>query len=181
MTTRLSGIALAGLIAALGIAACGGDDGEKESPAKGNDDKSASDSKAVDCGPKTCKPKDGFMGEMCCQSPFDGLCGQMVAGTCVDLPPDPHPSCDSTTFMAGGNTVMVPSCCTNDNQCGLIFNAGIGTAMCTSVTQARQFGARFMAMGQGGMSMMFDFSGSLPDAVTCDGDPIEAPAAGSGG
>ena len=181
MTTRLSGIALAGLIAALGVAACGGDEGEKEEPSKGSAGKGGSDKGAVECGPKSCKPKEGFTGEMCCQDQFQGTCGQMVAGTCVDLPPDPDKRCKSTTFMAGGNMVMVPSCCTTDNQCGLLFGAGIGPSMCTSITQARTFGARFMTMGGMGMNMMFDFSGSLPDAVTCDGDPIEAPAAGSGG
>ena len=181
MTTRLSGIALAGLIAAFGMAACGGDDGETKSPSKGDDKTPSRPSGSVECGPELCAPKEGFTGEMCCQSPFDGLCGQMVAGTCVDLPPDSDERCEPTTFMAGGNQVMVPSCCTDDGQCGLLFSAGIGPSMCTSITQARQFGARFMAMGQSGMTMMFDFSGSLPEAVTCDGEPIEPPAAGSGG
>jgi hypothetical protein len=185
MTTRLSGIALVGLLAALGAMACGGDDsGEKTSPAKGGDSKN-DDKKSegeVGCGPTVCKPYEGFMGQLCCRSNFDGKCGQMVAGTCTDLPPEPDKRCKSTTFMAGGNTVMVPSCCNeSNNQCGLVFNAGIGTAMCTTITQAKMFGARFMTMSSMG-NMMFNFSGSLPDAVTCDGEPVEATggAAGSG-
>jgi hypothetical protein len=122
------------------------------------------------------------MGALCCKSNFDGTCGQMVAGSCTDLPPPPDKRCMSSTFMAGGSPVMVPSCCTANNECGLIFNAGIGTSMCTSLTQAKMFGARFMTMGAMGMgNMMFNFTGSLPDPVTCDGKPIEAAAAGSSG
>jgi hypothetical protein len=178
MTTRLSGIALAGLIAALGAMACGGDDsGETKSPTKTNNDKDTEGQ--VPCGPTTCKPKEGFMGQLCCRSNFEGTCGQMVAGSCTDLPPDPDKRCESTTFMAGGSPVMVPSCCTDNNECGLIFNAGIGSPMCTSVTSARNLGARFMTMGSMG-NMMFNFTGSLPEAVTCDGDPIEAPAGAAG-
>jgi hypothetical protein len=184
MTTRLSGIALAGLLAALGAMACGGDDsGEKSSPSKTDTKKDDTPEGSVGCGPKTCKPDEGFMGQLCCKSNFDGTCGQMVAGTCTDLPPPADKRCESSTFMAGGNTVSVPSCCTANNECGLIFNAGIGAPMCTSLSQAKMFGARFMAMGMMG-TMMFNFTGNLPDPVTCDGDPIEVPAtagaAGSG-
>jgi hypothetical protein len=178
MTTRLSGIALAGLIAALGATACGSDDsGKKASPAKGGEKTNTEGQ--VPCGPTTCKPKEGFMGQLCCKSNFEGTCGQMVAGSCTDLPPDPDKRCESTTFMAGGSPVMIPSCCTANNECGLVFNAGIGTAMCTSLVQAKQFGARFMTMSTMG-NMMFNFNGMLPDPVTCDGDPIEVPAAAAG-
>lgn len=174
MTTRLSGIALAGMLAALSVMACGGDDsdsGKKESPSKGDTKKDDDTEGQVGCGPTVCKPSEGFMGQLCCKSNFDGVCGQMVAGTCTDLPPDPDKRCESTTFMAGGNTVMVPSCCTGSNECGLVFNAGIGSPMCTSITQAKNFGARFMARSNMG-NMMFDFTGSLPEAVTCDGEPV---------
>jgi hypothetical protein len=179
MTTRLSGIALAGLIAALGVMACGGGDddtGEKASPTKTSSKSDKKDDGSVGCGPKTCKPEPGFMGQLCCRSNFEGTCGQMVAGTCTDLPPPSDKRCKGTSFNAGGNTVSVPSCCTTNNECGLVFNAGIGAPMCTSLASAKMFGARFMAMGMMG-TMMFNFTGDLPDPVTCDGDPIETPAA----
>jgi hypothetical protein len=180
MTTRLSGIALAGLIAALGAMACGGDDsGDKASPSK-SDDKDDTVKGSKECGPTICKPEKDFMGELCCKSNFDGTCGQMVAGSCTDLPPPSDKRCKPTTFMAGGSPVNVPSCCTANNECGLVFNAGIGAPMCTSLAQAKMFGARFMAMGMMG-TMMFNFTGNLPDPVTCDGDPIETPAAGAAG
>lgn len=181
MTTRLSGIALAGMLAALSVMACGGDDsdsGKKESPSK-SDTKKDDTKGQVGCGPKVCKPEEGFTGQLCCKSNFEGVCGQMVAGTCTDLPPPSDKRCKGTTFMAGGSAVMVPSCCTSDNQCGLVFNAGIGSPMCTSVTQAKSIGARFMTMGMTGGAMMFSVP-NLPDAVTCDGDPIMGGAAGSG-
>lgn len=179
MTTRLSGIALAGLIAALGVTACGSDDsGKKASPSK--EDSKDDDKGSVGCGPKVCNPPEGFMGQLCCKSNFDGVCGQMVAGTCTDLPPAADKRCESSTFMVMGNTVSVPSCCTANNECGLVFNAGIGAPMCTSLAAAKMFGARFMAMGMMG-TMMFNFTGNLPDPVTCDGDPIATPAAGAAG
>ncbi|HKP63112.1 MAG TPA: hypothetical protein VJV78_40525 [Polyangiales bacterium] len=181
MTMRLSGIALAGLIAALGVSAagCGGDDGETKSPTKKEkEDKPTAGQ--VGCGPKVCKPAEGFMGQLCCKSAFDGTCGQMVAGTCTDLPPEPDKRCESTSFTVMGNAVQVPSCCTGTDECGLVFNAGFGAAMCTSLTQASRFGAQFRA----GMNMMFMFTGDLPAPKTCStGKPIEVPtmAAGSGG
>lgn len=182
MTTRLSWVVLAGLIATLGAVACGGDDsGEKSSPSKSDTKKDDDDKDSVGCGPKVCKPPSAdFMGQLCCKSNFEGTCGQMVAGTCTDLPPASDKRCKSTTFNAGGSMVQVPSCCTPNNECGLVFNAGIGAPMCTSVTQAKMFGARFMAMGMMG-TMMFDFTGNLPDAVTCDGDPVPEASSGSAG
>jgi hypothetical protein len=163
--------------------ACGGDDTDKkESPAKTDtkkDDKKDAEG-SVGCGPKVCTPEKGFMGQLCCRSNFDGVCGQMVAGTCTDLPPPADERCKSTTFMAGSNTVMVPSCCNaSNNQCGLVFNAGIGAPMCTTISQAKMFGARFMTMSMMG-NMMFNFTGNLPDAVTCDGEPVEATAGAAG-
>ena len=182
MRTRLSGIALAGLIAALGVAACGGgddDSGKKESSSKKSDsDETPPGSK--DCGPKVCKPTEGFMGELCCRSHFDGTCGQMVAGSCTDLPPAADKRCKSTMFMVGANPISIPSCCTDTNECGLVFTAGIGTPMCTSITTAKMTMQRFMTMGTGGM-MMFNFTGNLPDAVTCDGKPIEGSSGAAGG
>lgn len=182
MTTRLSGIALAGMLAALSVMACGSDDsGKKEAPTKSDTKKDDTTAGEKGCGPKICKPTEGFMGELCCKSNFEGICGQMVAGTCTDLPPPADKRCKSTTFMAGGSTVSVPSCCKEDtNECGLVFNAGIGAPMCTTLSQAKQFGARFMAMSSMG-AMMFNFTGNLPEPTTCDGDPIEGGgAAGSG-
>jgi hypothetical protein len=172
MTTRLMSIAFAMLLATWGVAGCGGDDGEKDSPTE-EEEEGDNEPEGEGCGPKICTAPKGFTGQICCQSPFEGKCGQMVAGTCVDLPPPSDDRCESTTFMAGQNTVMVPSCCTDSNECGLVFNAGFGSPTCTSVTQARAAGARFMAMAMG-MTMMFDFTGALPEPVTCDGDPIEA-------
>ena len=181
MTMRLSGIALAGLIAALGISAagCGGDDGETKSPTKKDkDDKTSSTAGQVGCGPKVCKPYEGFMGQLCCKSAFEGTCGQMVAGTCTELPPEPDKRCESTSFTVMGNSVQVPSCCTGTDECGLVFNAGFGAAMCTSLTQASRFGAQFRA----GMNMMFMFTGDLPAPKTCStGKPIEVPAMGAAG
>jgi hypothetical protein len=176
MMRRLGGIALAGLIAALGGIACGSSDSSNPAPTKTPNPVEGE----VPCGPMVCKPKEGFMGALCCKSEFDGKCGQMVAGTCTDLPPESDKRCMSSTFMAAGSPVVVPSCCTPDNECGLIFNAGIGAPMCTSLIQAKQLGARFMMMGGTGM-MMFNFNGALPDPVTCDGQPIEVPDAGAAG
>lgn len=185
MRTRLSGIALAGLIAALGVAtACGGDDGGKSSAStkdKGGAGKSGGATAGqVPCGPTICKPEAGFMGQMCCRSNFEGTCGQMVAGTCTELPPKSDPKCEPTSFSVMGNMVQVPSCCTTNDECGLVFNAGFGAPMCTSLVQASQFGGRF-----GGGNMMFMFTGMLPTPKKCStGEPIEVPAmggAGSGG
>lgn len=176
MTTRLSGIALAGLIAALGATACGSSDTKaKASPTKEG-------TKVVEgqvlCGPTVCKPKEGFTGTLCCKSNFEGTCGQMVAGSCTDLAPDADERCESAMIMGGGGPMMVPSCCTMNNECGLSFFA----AMCTSLTQVRQFGRMgMMPMGTAGMGGgMFSLAG-LPEPKTCDGDPIEAPAAGAAG
>lgn len=182
MRTRLSGIALAGLIAAFGIAACGGsdDDGKKESPSKGSSG-SKSNADEVGCGTKICKPAEGFTGQMCCRAAFESKCGQMIAGTCTDLPPAADKRCPSSSFSIANNMVMVPSCCnTTNNECGLIFNAGIGAPMCTTLTMAKSVGQRFMTMGAGGM-MMFNFTGNIPDPVTCDGKPVEAMSGAAGG
>jgi hypothetical protein len=181
MTTRLSGIALAGLIAALGATACGssddGDDGKKESPTKTKPDK---DEGTVPCGGETCTPDDGFAGQLCCRDQFQSTCGQMVAGSCTDLPPKADKRCPSTTFMTGMTPVMVPSCCNEaSQQCGLVFNAGIGSPMCTTLTQAKSIGQRFMTMSAMG-AMMFNFNGAIPEPITCEGDPVEAPAGAAG-
>lgn len=178
MTMRLSGIALAGLIAALGVTAgCGGDDGEAKSPTTKDkkEDKPVPGQKG--CGPEICKPPEGFMGEICCKSAFEGTCGQMVAGTCTDLPPPADKRCDSTSFTVMGSPVSVPSCCTMNDECGLVFNAGFGAGTCTSLVQA----SRFAPMFRGGMNMMFMFTGMIPTPKTCStGKPIEVPAAGMG-
>jgi hypothetical protein len=167
------------MIAALGVAAaCGGDDGATKSPStKDKDDKPTG--MQVGCGPKVCKPpSDDFMGTVCCKEAFEGTCGQMVAGTCTDLPPESDKRCDPTSFMVMGNSVQVPSCCTANDECGLVFNAGFGMASCTSLTQATRFGAQFRA----GMTMMFNFTGDLPSPKTCStGKPIEVPADGAAG
>jgi hypothetical protein len=180
MTMRLSGIALAGLLVALGVAGCGGDDGETTSSTKKDDkDDDKKPAQMKGCGPKVCTADKDFMGELCCKSQFEGICGQMVAGTCSDLPPPSHPKCDGTAFMVMGTPVTVPSCCTNNDECGLVFNAGFGSPMCTSLTQA----ARFNPMFSGGMGMQFMFTGMLPSPKKCStGEAIEVPmgAAGSG-
>ena len=178
MTQRLSGIALAGLLVALGVAGCGGDDGEKTSPSKKKDETPKIVAGQKGCGPKICKPTEGFMGELCCKSAFDGTCGQMVAGTCTDLPPESDKRCDGTSFMVMGSAVNVPSCCTASDECGLVFNAGFGSPTCTSLTQA----ARFSPMFRAGMGMMFMFTGSIPEPKTCStGKKIEVAGAGAAG
>jgi hypothetical protein len=181
MTTRLSGIALAGLIAALGVSVgCGGDDGDTKSSSTKDpkDTKAKSTEGQVGCGPKVCKPAEGFMGTLCCKENFAGTCGQMVAGTCTDLPPESDKRCDPTSFMVMGNAVQVPSCCTPNDECGLVFNAGFGAATCTSLTQASMFGQSFRP----GMGMMFMFNGSLPSPKTCStGKAIESAGMGAAG
>lgn len=130
--------------------------------------------RSIGCGPAICMAPKGFAGELCCRSHFDGICGQMFAGSCTDLPPEPHPNCDDARVAAGGTPVEVQGCCTNTNECGLVLSPIPST--CTSLTQARLLGSRFRTGAD-----RDDYLRSLPEPRTCDGEPISGFVAGSGG
>lgn len=175
MKSRLMWIALAAtMLATLG--GCGGGDDEA-SDEKGQEEEQEKP-EGYFCGATNCDEEvwEGFEGELCCRSAFEGTCGQDVGGTCLDLPEPPDERCENGTFMAQGMSITVNSCCTDGGECGLRFEFG-GQSNCTSLTQAMRFG-RQMVMGG---NMMVNVMGTLPEPKNCDGSPVEAPAAGSGG
>lgn len=176
MKSRFMWIALAATMLATLGAGCGGGDDDASST-KGQE-KEPEKIEGTVCGSKICEDEvyEGFEGELCCRSAFDGICGQTVGGTCLDLPKPPDERCENGMFMAMGQTISVNSCCTDGGECGLRFEFG-GQANCTSLTQAMSFG-RQMVMGG---NMMVNVMGTLPEPKNCDGSPVEAPAAGSGG
>lgn len=161
MITRARVISLSA--AALLLAACA-------SP----DDWADQQTRSIGCGPMICVPPKGFAGELCCRSHFDGVCGQMFAGSCTDLPPDRHANCRDARVASGGNQVDVQGCCTSTNECGLWL--GPILSGCTSLTQARLLGGLFRSGTD-----RDEYLRSLPEPRTCDGEPISTLAAGSGG
>ena len=127
------------------------------------------DIESIGCGPAICEPPPDFKGALCCLSHFDGICGQMVAGSCVDLPAELDPDCEGATGETDSTSIELRGCCAANNQCGVIIDPAPG---CTSLTEARTIGRLLRGP---------DFVRTLPEPRTCDGVPITTNEAGSGG
>jgi hypothetical protein len=96
----------------------------------------------VPCGSAECQGTGRFL-SACCFDEAASKCGTMIAfggdGMCNENV-DPDPRCDSVM----SSTITIPSCCTEDNRCGISF-AMFGMPGCTSLEEAAM-----IAMGDGG-------------------------------
>jgi len=125
---------------------CGGDDDDddkKPEPSAGKGGGGAADAGAlpslpegaVACGKVICKPEEGETATLCCFDEFSAKCGmkQGTGAACV-MRVTPDSRCPSASGMGG--MFMLPSCCTDDNMCGI--NAGVftGSTTCTELGQA---------------------------------------------
>jgi hypothetical protein len=117
----------------------------------------------ITCGTDCCGVPDGVMAEPCCQDDFAGQCGMLLSGfgsqqSCV-LQVEPDTRCPSVTIPV--INFVLPSCCTDDNQCG-IDSSTFGGMGCTDLATARMRAMMFMGggaagtTGTAGMSSMDD-------------------------
>jgi hypothetical protein len=72
--------------------------------------------KTEPCGSKNCEPPEDGTAEACCMDSFSSTCGfKMPGGACAPaIVGDPR--CPSVSVAAG---ITLPSCCTDDGQCGI--------------------------------------------------------------
>jgi hypothetical protein len=115
------------------VAACGGDDEDKDTGKKNNSQEKAGsgasdDKSGVGCGSKVCKLPDGVMGEACCKDNFSSTCGVKMgsAGQCRDLPKvdERCPVPDIMVRMSPVGGMSAYGCCTSKNECGIDFGSG---------------------------------------------------------
>lgn len=152
------GVLVLGALLAVG---CGGDDDDDDG-AKAGKGGSGSAGKAgsagkpdnvldipdggIACGAKNiCTLDEGEENvTLCCADAFAGTCG-MMQGTqgCVKRVSS-FPGCPSA--MGGGGMFRLPSCCTDDGQCGINGGAFTGGDTCTELGAAAE---RAAMMGAG--------------------------------
>jgi hypothetical protein len=121
------------------------------------------------CGSKRCTMPEGSTAEPCCRDAFSSECGMLggFGGTsCVAiLPMDAR--CPPVSF----GPIMLPSCCTDANMCGI--NAGMfGMASCIELGAAAQMAmerAMMFQQADGGMpGMPGGFMVDFPAPRTCE-------------
>jgi hypothetical protein len=116
----------------------------------------------VPCGSAACQGTGRFL-RACCFDEAASKCGTMIAfgsdGTCNENV-DPDPRCESVM----SSSITIPSCCTEDNRCGISF-AMFGMPGCTSLEEAQM-----IAMGDGGMTSTGTnpFAVELPAPKACE-------------
>ena len=151
-----------GAVAGTGAGVGGASGASGTSGASGMGGAGGTTAQPVPCGTTTCQPLGGGLAGMlpgglgaaipppCCADEAMGICGTMSGGTCMP-PPMPDARCPSRMFFG----MMIASCCTAGNICGVnASQLGLG---CIDPG---------MFTGMPGMSC----DGTTPDAGTDDED-----------
>ena len=150
------------VLSALATAACGDDSPENDSGGGSGGSTRAGTgggtAKFEPCGSAMCKPPADGMGTACCRDPFTSTCGFKTTsgGTCVPAV-EGDPRCPSVNIMGGG--IILPSCCTDDDQCG-INPASFGMPGCVDLKTAAM-----NAMSMAGGVVMFPEPRACGDAM----------------
>ena len=98
----------------------------------------------VPCGSTMCQPGTSRFVRPCCFDMAAGKCGTTIpfgGSMMCNENVEADPRCESVMSRVG----QIPSCCTEDNRCGISF-AMFGMPGCTSLEEAAM-----IAMGDGGM------------------------------
>lgn len=101
--------------------------------------------KTAPCGSKNCEPPAEGTAEACCMDAFSSTCGFMLPGGMCAPSVLGDPRCPSVSVGGG---IMLPSCCTDDGQCGIDATM-FGMPGCVDLASAAE---RAKTMG-GGMIM----------------------------
>ena len=136
----------------------GGTAGNAGSGASGGSGGTGGAAQSVACGSETCETPAGAMGFItaCCADEATSTCGTSIMGNACAAEGESDPRCPSLDIMG---FLMLPSCCTADNQCG-IDAAMFGMPGCVDLATA---GEQAEMMG-GGMGI------TLPEPQACTDD-----------
>jgi hypothetical protein len=164
------------IMSAHAFAGCGDDEGSNESPAPdGGTDASDSGGSggtggnggsggsggtggaplSVRCGSETCETSAAAMGFItaCCAVEATSTCGTSIMGNACAVAGESDPRCPALDIMG---FIMLPSCCTDENQCG-IDAAMFGMPGCVDLATAGE-----QAQMMGGIT--------LPEPQACTDD-----------
>ncbi len=164
------------------VAACGGDDGDRDGSAgarsgaggKGGREVASepdgmAGGKSLICGAKQCRIPEDSPFELCCKDEFAGACGLLMGdGLCQQMRAEVVPSCplpdipgiaDATAGSGAGGGVS--GCCTPDNECGV--DLGVGTGCSSNSSLCSFFPPEYASQLQ---------------LITCDGKELDTKPAG---
>jgi hypothetical protein len=125
----------------------GGTGGDDEPNMSSDEDAGADEP----CGAVVCEAPE------CCVDPFASLCGAKLGRACLMPPPETagsDPRCPSVSIMG---IFSIPSCCTDDGQCGI--DAAMFGGGCVSYEEA-EMGAQMMGAPPGAIPW--------PEPQSCD-------------
>lgn len=142
----------------------GGSGGSSGGGGSGGNGGTGGSTMTVPCGSETCESPEAAMGFItaCCADEATSTCGTSLMGSPCAEAGESDPRCPPLNVMG---FLMLPSCCTADNQCG-IDAAMFGRPGCVDLGTA----AEQAEMMGGGMGI------TLPEPRACDGAGDDAGA-----
>lgn len=168
---------IAGFVALVAVAACGGDDGDgggaggaragaggKGGSEAGAEATAAARGKTMTCGATKCSVPEDSPFDVCCKDQFAGTCGWVMGdGMCVQQRSEVVTKCplpdipgiaDATAGSGAGGGVS--GCCAPNNECGV--DLGVGTGCSSNSSLCSFFPPEYA---------------SKLKLITCDGEELE--------